>query len=287
PGGAVGAARERWLAALEVRGMLPFLERERERGAVPAQAPAPEREAAAVGGEGGRPGPLANGPTRWPAPDRPAGTVRPERLRGADRSAAARRRAVLERSFSQLPDPGGDFAGRREELARITRWVQTGRASAATRPTVVLLHGEPGSGRTALAVRAAHALRDQFRGACVVDLRGGASDERPLATREALLHLLNRLGAPRERLLFREGATADQQVSRLTELYQRQLTGVPVTVILDDAVDAAQARALLPERSESLVLVTCREPLDLGDVAAHVLPVAALDAAGAEELLRA
>ncbi|MYS11281.1 AAA family ATPase, partial [Streptomyces sp. SID6041] len=303
---AVGAARERWLAALEVRGMLPFLEREGEPGAVPAQAPAPEREPAAVGGgEGGRPGPLTDGAagrpaqdrptgavspeplTGWPAPGRPTGTVRPERLRGTDRSAAARRRAVLERSFGQLPDAGGDFAGRREELARITRWVQTGRASAATRPTVVLLHGEPGSGRTALAVRAAHALRDQFRGACVVDLRGGASDERPLATREALLHLLNRLGAPRERLLFREGATADQQVARLTELYQRQLTGVPVTVILDDAVDAAQVRALLPERSESLVLVTCREPLDLGDVAAHVLPVAALDAAGAEELLRA
>ncbi|MFC9337965.1 tetratricopeptide repeat protein [Streptomyces sp. NPDC057020] len=268
--GAVEAARARWLTALEVRGMRPFLERER----------------AAPAGGAGHPSPadVAERPSwdrRTPAP-RP-----PERLRGSDRSAAARRRAVLERSFGHLPDAGGDFAGRREELARITRWVQTGRASAETRPTVVLLHGEPGSGRTALAVRAAHALRDQFRGACVVDLRGGASGERPLATREALLHLLNRLGAPRDRLLFREGATADQQVARLTELYQRQLTGVPVTVILDDAVDAAQVRALLPERSESLVLVTCREPLELGDVAAHVLPVAALDAAGAEELLRA
>ncbi|MCX5228309.1 tetratricopeptide repeat protein [Streptomyces sp. NBC_00233] len=267
PDAAVEAARARWLTALEIRGMRPFLERDR-------MAP--------TGGNGdARP---AEEPS---SRDRRAVASRPERLRGADRSAAARRRAVLERSFGHLPDPGGDFAGRREELARITRWVQTGRASAETRPTVVLLHGEPGSGRTALAVRAAHGLRDQFRGACVVDLRGGASDERPLATREALLHLLNRLGAPRERLLFREGATADQQVSRLTELYQRQLTGVPVTVILDDAVDAAQVRALLPERSESLVLVTCREPLDLGDVAAHVLPVAALDAAGAEELLRA
>ncbi|MFJ5140933.1 tetratricopeptide repeat protein [Streptomyces sp. NPDC088707] len=269
PDGAVEAARAHWLRALEVRGMRPFLERER---------------VASAGGNGDAP-PADAGERS--SRDRRAVVSRPERLRGTDRSAAARRRAVLERSFGHLPDAGGDFAGRREELARISRWVQAGRASAETRPTVVLLHGEPGSGRTALAVRAAHTLRDQFRGACVVDLRGGASGERPLATREALLHLLNRLGAPRERLLFREGATADQQVARLTELYQRQLTGVPVTVILDDAVDAAQVRALLPERSESLVLVTCREPLDLGDVAAHVLPVAALDAAGAEELLRA
>ncbi|MFH9722591.1 tetratricopeptide repeat protein [Streptomyces sp. NPDC017254] len=297
---AVDATRLRWLAALEARGVRPFLERERvvlvgggEELPGAGREESGGRDGSASLADGGRAGARTGGPLVNVGG---ATALRPERLRGADRSAAARRRAVLERSFGQLPDPGGDFAGRREELARITRWVQTGRASASTRPTVVLLHGEPGSGRTALAVRAAHALRDQFRGACVVDLRGdvaagpGAGGERPLATREALLHLLNRLGAPRERLLFREGSTADQQVRRLTELYQRQLTGVPVAVILDDAVDPAQVRALLPERSDSLVLVTCREPLDLGaDVPAevHALPVAALDAAGAEQLLRA
>ncbi|KQX58942.1 MULTISPECIES: tetratricopeptide repeat protein [unclassified Streptomyces] len=264
---AVAAARARWLDAVEARGVRPFLERER----------------ADLAGESGGGRPMA-------APVGAVPPLAPERLRGGDRSAAARRRTVLERSFGHLPDSGGEFAGRRDELARITRWVQAGRAAPVTRPTVVLLHGEPGAGRTALAVRSAHALRDQFRGACVVDLRGGAAGERPVTTREALLHLLNRLGAPRDRLLFREGATAEQQVRRLTELYRRQLSGVPVVLILDDAADAAQVRALLPERSESLVLVTCREPLDLGeDVPAdvHALPVAALDAAGAEELLHA
>ncbi|MFE0644634.1 tetratricopeptide repeat protein [Streptomyces sp. NPDC058877] len=262
--GGVEELRLEWLTALEVRGVRPFLERE-----------APEDPDGAAGAEraGGRRSVL--------------GSVRA--LRGADRSAAARTRTVLERSFDHLPDSGGAFAGRREELNRIARWVRAGRASTATRPTVVLLHGAPGSGRTALAVRAAHALRDQFRGACLVDLRGAATGERPVATREALLHLLNRLGAPREQLLFREGATVDQQVRRLSELYQRQLSGVPVVVILDDAVDPAQVRALLPERSDGLVLVTCREPLDLGADApaeVHALPVDALDAAGAEELLR-
>ncbi|MCX2184942.1 tetratricopeptide repeat protein [Streptomyces sp. SKN60] len=254
PGG-VEQLRLQWLTALEVRGVRPFLDKERvllRTAGQPAQR-----------------------------------TV--ERLRGADRSAAARRRAVLEQSFGQLPDADGPFAGRRAELAQITQWVQAGRAATTTRPTVVLLPGAPGSGRTALAVRAAHALRDQFRGACVVDLRGGATrGQQPLSTREALLHLLNRLGAPREQLLFRERASAEQQVRRLAELYHQQLTGLAVTLVLDDAVDPEQVRTLLPERSDSLVLVTCREPLDLGadlPASVHVLPVAALDAAGAEELL--
>lgn len=155
---------------------------------------------------------------------------------------------------------------------------------------VVVLHGEPGVGRTALALRAADALRDQFRGACVVDLRGGSvSGEAPLPLREALLHLLNRLGAPREQLLFREGSSAEQQVRRLGELYHQHLQGLPVTVLLDDAVDAAQVRMLVPERSESLVLVTAREPLELPDLAAwvHQLPVERLAEVDGAELVRA
>ncbi|MEU9304671.1 tetratricopeptide repeat protein [Streptomyces sp. NPDC048269] len=250
--------RLQWLSALEVRGIRPFLEQQR---AVTAAARAP----------------------------RPASRTGTAQLRGTDRSAEARRRSVLEQSFGQLPDPAGLFAGRRAELTRIAQWVQAARASTETRPVVVVLHGEPGVGRTALALRAAHGLRDQFRGACVVDLRGGDPGA-PLSTREALLHLLNRLGAPREQLLFREGASAEQQVRRLGELYHQHLQGLPVTVVLDDAVDAAQVRMLVPERSESLVLVTAREPLELpADLAAwvHQLPVERLAEADAAELVRA
>ncbi|MER7637306.1 tetratricopeptide repeat protein [Streptomyces sp. NPDC126522] len=247
--------RLQWLTALEVRGIRPFLDQQRVLAA-------------------------STGPTRKPGPQ----------LRGADKSAAARRRSVLEQSFGQLPDPVGVFAGRRAELARIRQLVHAGRASTETRPTVVVLHGAPGSGRTTLAVRAAHDLRDQFRGACVVDLRGDSPGEPPLPTRDALLHLLNRLGAPREQLLFRERSSPDQQVKRLGELYHQHLTGLPVTIVLDDASDIAQVATLVPERSDSLVVVTARKPLDLpAELAAwvHQLPVESLDAAGAEELLGA
>ncbi|MFF5564369.1 tetratricopeptide repeat protein [Streptomyces sp. NPDC012623] len=256
PGG-TEQLRLQWLTALEVQGIRPFLEQQR------VLASATQRTA------------------------KKTATV--PRLRGGDRSAAARRRTVLEQSFGHLPEPDGPFAGRRAEMAQIAQWVHAARASTETKPTVVVLHGAPGSGRTELAVRAAHQLKDQFRGACVVDLRGGGSLEAPLSTRDALLHLLNRLGAPREQLLFREGSSPAQQVRRLSELYHQHLTGLPVTVVLDDASDPEQVRTLVPERSDSLVLVTARTPLELpADVPAwvHRLPVEALDGAGSEELLR-
>ncbi|MBW5421330.1 tetratricopeptide repeat protein [Streptomyces sp. BG9H] len=255
PGGSE-QLRLQWLTALEVRGIRPFIDQQRVL-------------AASTGTR----------TTKKTAPQ----------LRGTDKSAAARRRSALERSFTQLPLNDGPFAGRRNELGQIARWVHAARASTDTRPTVVMLYGAPGSGRSSLAVRAAHDLRDQFRGACLVDLRGAAPGETPLSTRDALMHLLNRLGAPREQLLFRERSSQEQQVKRLSELYHQYLTGVPVAIVLDDAGDAEQVRTLIPERSDSLVLVTAREPLELpSDLPAwvHRLPVEALDEAGAEELLR-
>ncbi|MFV5993779.1 tetratricopeptide repeat protein [Streptomyces sp. NPDC056231] len=262
--------RLQWLAALEVRGIRPFLDQQRM---LSASSRTPKKKAAVV-----------------------------PQLRGSNRSAEARRRSLLAQSFGHLPAPDAPFAGRRAELAQIAQWVHAARASTETKPTVVVLHGTPGSGRTTLAVRAAHELKDQFRGACVVDLRSDVTGENPLPTRDALLHLLNRLGAPREQLLFRDGASADragsgsrgrssaeQQVRRLSELYHQHLTGTPVTIVLDDAADPEQVRTLVPERSDSLVLVTARAPLDLpADIPAwvHQLPVGPLDAAGAEELLR-
>ncbi|WP_129840786.1 tetratricopeptide repeat protein [Streptomyces sp. RFCAC02] len=296
PGG-VEQLRLAWRNAVEVRGLRPWLDQ--QRAVAPRRDPlaaaarpsaAPARTAPATGGAAPGEGDAATAP---PAARRRGAarlTTRRTRPRDRDRSGEARARAALARSFDRLDDSGRPFIGRRAELTGITQWVARDRAGTGTRPTVVVLHGPSGSGRTTLARRAALETRELFRGACLVDLRGQSED--PLTTRDALLHLMNRLGAPRDQLLFREAARgADPaRLRRLTERYQQHLTGLPVVIVLDDATDPEQVATLVPERSDSLVLVTAAGPLDLpGDLQAsvHHLALGPLDQAAAEELLRA
>lgn len=310
----VERTRRAWLEALERRGIRPFVAE--QRGPLPAPPRAGARmPAPATPGNpapSGRPAPAAPGqpappanpatpgnpatPKKPPAQAKPAArpvpaprpaasrAPHPRRMSGGDRSAAARTRALLAQSFGQLPEPAGPFAGRRGHLAQISQWVHQARVATSVRPTVVTLYGPAGSGRTTLAVRAARQLKDQFRGACVVDLRGA---DAPLPVRDAMLHLLNRLGAPRDQLLFRERQNQDQHLRRLGEQYQKHLTDVPVVIVLDDATDAEQVSALVPERSESLVLVTATEPfeLNLPFAVTHNLAVGPLDLDDTYELL--
>lgn len=261
PGG-VEQKRLDWLTAVEVRGIRPYLQQQRAVTTKTTRLPSAKDQ-------------------RVPAPRR------------TSRSAEARTRSVLAHSFQQLPERGHPFIGRRGHLGQITQWVNRDRARVDSRPTVVVLHGPSGAGRTMLARWAAHDMRELFRGACLVDLRGQSVD--PLPTRDAILHLMNRLGAPQDQLLFREGTTRGRtaldegQLSRLVERYHQHLTGLPVVIILDDATDPAQVRTLIPARSESLVLVTAAEPMPLEGVHAsvHQLELGPLDAADGEELLRA
>ncbi|MFD8720208.1 BTAD domain-containing putative transcriptional regulator [Streptomyces sp. NPDC059629] len=149
---------------------------------------------------------------------------------------------------AQLPAGLAAFVGREAELAE-----------AATLPvagTVVVsaIVGMAGVGKTAFAVHWARQVSDRFPdGQLYVDLRGFDPAALPVAPEHALRTLLESLGADVNGL--------PQDVDVLAARYRTLLSGRRVLVLLDNARDAAQVRALLPGAPGCLVIVTSRNRL--------------------------
>ncbi|MCC3767695.1 AfsR/SARP family transcriptional regulator [Streptomyces sp. UNOC14_S4] len=145
----------------------------------------------------------------------------------------------------QLPPDIPDFTGREAETARLVMLL--GAAGAA--PPVVLVCGQPGVGKTALAVHAAHRLCHRFPdGQLYVQL--GATTDSPKGVREALGELLRSLGVA-------AGAVPESTDERAA-LLRTRLSGRRVLIVADDAADTAQARRLLPGMAGSALLLTSR-----------------------------
>ncbi|WP_103341207.1 AfsR/SARP family transcriptional regulator [Amycolatopsis sp. CA-126428] len=165
----------------------------------------------------------------------------------------------------QLPPDIGDFTGRDAELAELT-----GVLGAGGGVPVAVLSGEPGAGKSTLAVRAAHRLRARFPdGQLYVPLAGREIGE-------VLADLLRALGVP--------GPAVPDDVRARAAVFRGRLTDRRVLVVLDDAVDPEHVRTLLPGTPGCAVLVTSRRRLS-GLAGAHRLAVGPLSGADAAELL--
>ncbi|MEV7044858.1 BTAD domain-containing putative transcriptional regulator [Amycolatopsis sp. NPDC051061] len=165
----------------------------------------------------------------------------------------------------QLPPDIADFTGRDAELAELTGVLGSG----AGVPLAVL-SGEPGAGKSTLAVRAAHRLRARFPdGQLYVPLGG-----RDIG--EVLADLLRALGVP--------GPAVPDDVRARAAVFRGRLTDRRVLVVLDDAADPEHVRALLPGTPGCAVLVTSRPRLS-GLAGAHRLSLGPLSDAEATELL--
>ncbi|MDI1463390.1 AfsR/SARP family transcriptional regulator [Catellatospora sp. KI3] len=153
---------------------------------------------------------------------------------------------------AQLPADVSAFTGRAHELAELDRLCSLTETQSTT-VIVSAIAGMAGVGKTALALRWAHQARSRFPdGQLYVNLRGHSSAP-PLRPIEALSRFLHALGvAPAHVPLDADEAAA---------LYRSMLTDRRIVVILDNARDAAQVRALLPGSPGCLVLVTSRNAL--------------------------
>jgi DNA-binding SARP family transcriptional activator/tetratricopeptide (TPR) repeat protein len=171
-----------------------------------------------------------------------------------------------------LPRAVGDFTGRDELMARLLETLD----AADPAPTVRVIDGMAGSGKTTAAVHLAGLVRDRFPDARLfVDLQGH-SDQRPLAPEAALVTLLRQLGVPAEHI-------PDQPDERI-RLWRGELAARRAIVVLDNAASTAQVLPLLPTAGAALVLITSRRRL-AGLDGVHPEPLPVLDAAEAVALL--
>ncbi|MGP4109521.1 ATP-binding protein [Streptomyces sp. 4N509B] len=144
------------------------------------------------------------------------------------------------------------FVNREEELAELDAVLTTedGRSLVVS---VCVIAGTAGVGKTSLAVRWAHQVRERFPdGQLYVNLRG-YDPGRPVTADEALYQFLSALHVPSQAIPADRDARA--------ALYRSYLADRRMLVVLDNANSASQVRPLLPGSVGSLVVVTSRSRL--------------------------
>lgn len=175
-----------------------------------------------------------------------------------------------------LPAPVGDFTGRADLLDDLTATLSSDRtADEPRRVEIAAVCGPGGIGKSALAVQAAHGLRDEFPdGQLYAELRGHtAAPAHPGAVLDSFLVAL---GVPPAAL---PRSLADKASSYRSRLAERRML-----VILDDAADESQVTPLVPGSETCAVLVTSRRRMT-GLPGAHHVELGALPIADGVSLL--
>jgi tetratricopeptide (TPR) repeat protein len=174
-----------------------------------------------------------------------------------------------------LPAGAGVFVGREADLAKLLELLDP--KASGTVPSVVFISGMAGVGKSELAVQAAHAAvhNGWFPGGVLFASLG----DDPKLAEIALDGFLSAVGVPGD------AAPADLQArSRLFSqvIGQYAEAGMPVLVVIDNAISVGQCELLLPAGSRALV--TSRDELTiLGNARFYQLDVLR-DEAGADLL---
>ncbi|MCX5208889.1 NB-ARC domain-containing protein [Kitasatospora sp. NBC_00240] len=150
---------------------------------------------------------------------------------------------------SRLPPRAEHFTGRAELVGSLAGLLT---ATEPAAPTVAVVAGMGGVGKSALAAEVADQVRRHFPdGQLYVNLRGARPD--PADPGSVLARFLRSLGVT--------GSAVPERLDERAALYRSLLAGRRILLVLDDARDVAQVRPLLPGSEGCAVLVTARTRL--------------------------
>lgn len=156
----------------------------------------------------------------------------------------------------QLPAATRLFVGRTTEMGLLA-------AADPRHPTVGVIDGAAGTGKTALAVRVAHRVAADYPdGQLFVDLCGFTPNARPVSAAVALDRVLRALGVP--------GREIPEGLDDRAALWRSTVAGKRVLLVLDNAAADSQVLPLLPGTAGCRVLVTSRRRLTALDDAVTV-----------------
>jgi DNA-binding SARP family transcriptional activator len=198
----------------------------------------------------------AAGPGRQARPSQPIPPATPATtaldtaaLDTATPDTAPASRALLSAIPAQLPEHVADLLGRQAELARIE-----GRLSAQHQPgavPIIAITGAPGTGKTALAIYAAHQVASGYpAGQLFAELGGSAS--RPARVQGVLDEFLRAIGVPPDLI--------PPELGERSKLFRSWSADRSLLMLLDDVASADQVTALLPGFEGCAVILTSRLP---------------------------
>jgi DNA-binding SARP family transcriptional activator len=155
---------------------------------------------------------------------------------------------------AQLPHGMHYFTGRDTELERLHAMLAGDHAGTGNAMLIITVAGTAGVGKSALAVRWAHQIRDRFPdGQLYVNLRGFEPTGSAVDSADAIRGFLDAFAVPPQLIPVSIEAQA--------ALYRSLLAGRRMLVVLDNARNAEQIRPLLPGSPGCLVVVTSRYEL--------------------------
>lgn len=166
-------------------------------------------------------------------------------------AAAGQDGTPLPSPLFQLPPDIHDFAGRVSEIQQATA-VLRGQAAHSGGIKILVTAGQPGVGKTTLAVHVAHLISRSYPdGQLYVNLRG--AEAQALDPGEVLAGFLRELGVAR--------AAVPDELEERSRIFRAHLHNRRILVVLDNAADEIQIRPLIPSSAGCGVIVTSRGAL--------------------------